>query len=349
MKIGFLVKTLYAVGNPANGVAVQARCQARALSSLGHEVVLLNPWECQDLRQFDVLQFFFGGFGLSGIEKLRTKMGRLALIYAPILDSNEPNHLFRLAAWIGNVHPRLLTAQGEYRKQALASDAVVCRSTYEQQRLIKGLGVPEERTSIVLNGVEVAEKPPGKAALWDRLRAKWGLQEDFVLHVSEYTSQRKNVARLIEAVGPLGYPLVVAGWSEPGSVQQRLGRLAQAFPQVKLLGFLSREERDALYAGCRVFCLPSLHEGTGLVALEAATFGANIVITRNGAPPDYFGSYALYVDPYNVPEIRKATERAWNMPRTNDLRARALTELTWEQSAKGLLATYDRVLRGKSG
>ena len=63
MKIGFLVKALYALGNPANGVVAQARHQARALARLGHEVTLLNPWEWRAVEDFDVVHFFFGGPG----------------------------------------------------------------------------------------------------------------------------------------------------------------------------------------------------------------------------------------------------------------------------------------------
>ena len=53
----------------------------------------------------------------------------------------------------------------------------------------------------------------------------------------------------------------------------RLQRLAKRYPTVKILGFLDRDVLDSLYAACKVFCLPSRHEGTGLVALEAASHG----------------------------------------------------------------------------
>jgi glycosyltransferase involved in cell wall biosynthesis len=347
MRIAFLVKALYAVGNPANGIVIQARSQAKALANLGHEVVLLNPWQCQEIRNFDVIQFFAGGLGLAGVEKLSKTIGNGVLIYAPIIDANESNLLYRVAAGLGGIHQKLITVQGEYRKQALASDAVVCRSAHEQERVIKGLGIPRDRTAIVLNGVDNSECPSAHSDVWGSMRERWGLRDEFVLHVSRYTGKRKNVTRLIEAVGPLGHPLVIAGWAEPGAMLERLALLASKYPQISLLGFLSREELLALYAHCRVFCLPSLHEGTGLVALEAAAYGAKIVITRNGGPTDYLISHAYYVDPYSISEIQKATARAWDAPRSDSLQRHVVGNLTWEQSAKSLLTMYEKALARK--
>jgi len=97
---------------------------------------------------------------------------------------------------------------------------------------------------------------------------------------------------------------------------------------------------QSLYAGCRVFCLPSLHEGTGLVALEAAAHGAGVVITRNGGPPDYFKDLAYYVDPVGVGDIRDTILQAWEKPQGAELRAHVLSSLTWDQSARSLAAAY---------
>jgi glycosyltransferase involved in cell wall biosynthesis len=95
-----------------------------------------------------------------------------------------------------------------------------------------------------------------------------------------------------------------------------------------------------LYAACTVFCLPSVHEGTGLVALEAASLGARIVITRNGGPPDYFADMAEYVDPFSVESIRAGVERAWNAAPSDKLRSHVLTNLTWDASARSLISAY---------
>ena len=344
MKIAFLVKALYALGNPANGVVAQAKNQAQALTELGHEVTLLNPWEWRDAEEFDVVHFFFGGPGLAGVEKLARSNPNRALVFSPILDTNDSNARYRFAAALGGIVPKLYTIQGEYRKQALASDVVICRSRFEQLRVVGGLGVPASRTAIVLNGVSVPEIGVSGASPTGRLASIADLKEDFVLHVGAYTSERKNAIRLVEAVGPLGIPLIIAGWAQECPILDKLKSLSRRYREVRLLGLLSDGELHALYSRCRVFCLPSLHEGTGLVALEAAAYGANVVVTKNGAPPDYFGPYAEYVDPLNVEDIRQAVDRAWRKPKEGVLRERVVGELTWHHSARALSRVYEQAL-----
>jgi glycosyltransferase involved in cell wall biosynthesis len=348
MLIGFLVQTTIALGNPGNGVVAQARAQAEALQKLGHDVVMLNPWQWRDICHFDVVQFFVGGFGVYGVEEFARRMGRGVLVFAPIIDSIEPNWRYRLAAAGGCLHSKVFTVPGEFRKQARSSDLVICRASFEQKRVIKGLGIARDKTTIALNGVELPVMAEEDLLRSTEIRKDLGVPDEYLLHVSAYTQGRKNVARLIQAVGALGYPLVVAGWAEPGPSREMLDALAARYSNVRLMGFLPRHQLNALYAGCRVFCLPSLCEGTGLVALEAAAHGANIVITQNGGPPDYFKQWADYVDPLDVGGIREAIARAWNRPRTGDLRRHVAEHLTWEDSARALEAIYKKLLSRRS-
>ena len=61
-----------------------------------------------------------------------------------------------------------------------------------------------------------------------------------------------------------------------------------------------------LYKRARVFALPSLQEGVGMVALEAAAYGCEIVLTNYGAPKEYYDGRAVLVDPMNIDEIGEA-------------------------------------------
>ena len=63
--------------------------------------------------------------------------------------------------------------------------------------------------------------------------------------------------------------------------------------------------------GAKVFALPSLNEGVGLVALEAAIHGCNIVITNLGGPKEYYNKEMVeLVNPYDIDDIGKAIVRA---------------------------------------
>lgn len=355
MRIGFLLPANYSVGNPGNGVRAQARFQAQALRRLGHEVIELSPWnDCA--HGLDVVHFFQGGFGHYGIEPARNA-GYRALVFAPIIDSNEPNSRYRLAAQLGSLSSKVFTIPAVLRTQCRNSDMVVCRSQHEHTRIVEGLGIDPSKVRIVLNGVErlAAFAPAASSAVvcstTPDLATNATAQligtlpsSGFILHVSAYTQERKNVLRLVEAVGPLAIPLVIAGAARAGPVLERLKTLTSQYPHVQLLGFVDDTSLHALYRACKVFCLPSLHEGTGLVALEAAARGARIVITRNGGPPDYFGALAHYADPLDIENLRRAVLSAWNAPSSDALRQHVTTELTWDRSAAALVEAYEAAL-----
>jgi len=340
LRIGLLLPAMTAFCSAGDGVRSGARLIGGALELRGHELTYLNAWEDFPTGQCDVVLFFLGGLGCYRIADSAARAGVRLLTFAPAIDTNEPFWRYRIAAAVGQIWPnRIFTIPGELRRQALGSGLVVCRSTHERLRVTRGLGVPIENTEIVLHGVA-----PPMSVDPQHVRRELDLPDEFLLHVSRYTEPRKNVVRLVEAVGPLGLPLVIAGNADPSPILEQLQGLARQYPQVRLLGFQPVERLQALYAACRVFCLPSLHEGVGLVALEAAAHGAKIVITRRGGPPDYFAALAEYVDPLNVADIRAAVQKAWRQPRSDALREHVLSTLSWGQSAMAFERAFERRL-----
>lgn len=340
MKIGMLIPAVFAVGSPGNGIRIQAEAQASALEKLGNQVVRMDAWESYDLSSFDVIQFYLGGFAHYGIHDAKRRLKNGILVFAPIIDSNEHNMCYRVATRVGGFYKKVFTIPGVFRQQAVASDVVICRSRHERERVVKGLGIPSHKAEIVLNGVPLQKTEMEGISLADGE----AIPSDFIFHASAFTQERKNVVRLIDAIGPLGIPLLIAGYSEAGEVLNQIHGRLERYSNVKVLPFLSRGALNWVLARCRVFALPSIHEGTGLAALEAASFGANIVITRRGGTSDYFGEYAEYVDPYSVDSIQRAVVRAWNKVPDHRLRDYVVSRLTWDESAKCLLAVYERYL-----
>ncbi|QDU71802.1 glycosyltransferase family 4 protein [Mucisphaera calidilacus] len=335
MRIGYLLPSSISLSGPGNGIRAEVLFRAEALQKQGHDIVRVEPWDLTNLEELDVLHFMVGGFGTHGIEN-RPSYPAKFLVWGPIIDTNEPMWRYRLAAAAGSLLPKFFTIPGVFRAQAQAADLVIVRSTHEHQRVTAGLGIDPAKVEIVLGGVN--PPPPVDP---DLVRQRFDLPDEFALHVSKFTQGRKNVLNLIEAILPTKIPLVIAGSRTPGPVLDRIEQLAKEHPdQIKILGFLQREELDALYAACRIFCLPSTHEGIGLVALEAAALGAGVVITRHGGPPDYFTDLARYTSPGNVDEIRNAIQQAWDDPRGEQLRDHVLTNLTWDQHATNIADTY---------
>ena len=335
MHFGLLLPANFSLDGSGNGVRVQAAKQADALERAGHRVDRLSPWDPFPPDGYDVVQAYSGGFPHAGLAK---RKGVAMLGWAPVIDTNEPNWRYRLAARAGHAVSKVYTIPGVFQDQARAADRVICRSAHEQRRVVGGLGVDPAKTRIVLNGID-PPAPMGRDEARRRL-ASLGLADEFVLHVSAYTQGRKHAVPLAEAVGRTGLPLVIAGTAEPGATLDRLRALEKQYPSVRLLGYVDRPTLEALFAACRVFTLPSYHEGTGLAALEAAAHGATVVITRHGGAPDYFGDRALYVGSADLDELERVHRAAWDAPPSDALQRHVLEHLTWDQSAAALAAAY---------
>ncbi|HUO09761.1 MAG TPA: glycosyltransferase [Phycisphaerae bacterium] len=332
-----LLSSHYALHDPGDGRLMQAKRQAEALEELGHEVIRMETWNARPREDVDVLHVFEGGFGNYVLMPSRPDRFR-RIVLAPFIDSNMPFWLYGLAtrAHIGS---RLYSAQYILRRQAINSDVVIVRSEHERHRFLRSYGVPESKVAIVLNGVN----PPLNADA-QKARQSLELPDKFVLHVSKYTDPRKNILRLVDAASSLNYPLVIAGSPSPGPILNDLKK-REANGLIRLLNFVDRPTLEGMYAACHVFALPSTHEGTGLVALEAASCGANIVITRNGGPPHYFEKHAEYVDPSNTADIARALKIAWDKPRNGTAKSHVLNNLTWRQSAEQLVRVYEGIRR----
>lgn len=113
---------------------------------------------------------------------------------------------------------------------------------------------------------------------------------------------------------------------------------------IEVLPGVEHDDLPALYHGARVHILPTWFETTGLVSLEAALCGCNIVSTSRGFAREYFEDMAWYCDPSQPETIRQAALQAWNAPPQHLLRERILNNYTWQHTASATLAGYRSVL-----
>lgn len=175
-------------------------------------------------------------------------------------------------------------------------------------------------------------------------RAKHGLARPYVLFTGT-VEPRKNLRRLLRAFAQLprrDVDLVLvgpAGWKE--SLEAELAPLEG---RVHVLGFVEREELEALLAGADVFCLPSLKEGFGLPVLEAMRQGVPVVTSKDTSTAEVAGDAGLLVDPLDEAAIAAAIEelledRALAEGLAAAGQARAAT-YTWERTAAAAMAVY---------
>lgn len=175
----------------------------------------------------------------------------------------------------------------------------------------------------------------------DRFYEKYGIK-DFVFCVGRFET-RKNQLMLLKALEKVDLPLVFA--SGGFTYQPDYSDAVKNFKRVgetKVLDKLPLQDLADAYAACKVHVLPSFYELPGLVSLEAAYYGANVVVTDEGSIRDYLKDEAFYCSPYSSDSIKNAVIAAYYAPVRKELKELVST-FSWERCAKETIYAYDQV------
>lgn len=281
-----------------DGSKMQAEIWAKELERKGHTVDRINPWEHYDWKNYDVVHVF--GFGLWNYDIIHWGSGiNQNFVFSPIIDTNTPMWKYKLATHFGCKRLRLFSQNYALRQLKQDIKLFFARTEYEADYLRQGYGISEDKIAIVpLSYREINYNPSIE-------------KEPFCLFTGTMTQPRKNVPRLIEAARKYGFNLKLVGNKGNAESEAKLRAQIDDANNIEILGFVSDEELNTLYNRAKVFALPSINEGVGLAALEAAICGCNIVITNLGGPKEYYeeGSAEL-VNPYDVDDIGQAVLRA---------------------------------------
>lgn len=298
MKIAYILPNYCLIDGKSGGVRVQALQWIEYMRSAGHEVVEVSGWEDYDWNSFDIIQYFYFGFCyLPLYQAIKDKAPKARFICAPILDPHKSIFVYKLLSYIKIPAVKLWTEFSALRHYKDIFDVFLARTEFEKKYLIKAFGVNANKITIVpLN------------SRFQNITDDCYRKKDFCLHVSRLCDPTKNVIRLVKAALKYNFNLVLAG-SSSESFNLELKRIIGSKDNVKILGRVSDEELIQLYKEAKVFALPSTREGVGLVALEAASYGCDIVITDIGGPKEYFLPNAIAVNPLSVDEIGQAVKK----------------------------------------
>lgn len=288
MKIAFIKVTPTIMST--DGIKVQAQTWGLELQKRGHIVDFVNMWDDVDWKTYDIIHLFDYSEWMEDFV-FWMKDVNPNIVISPIIDSKYSKILFKLVSMWGSEKFRLRSKYFSLRQCCSYIKLFFVRSEYERGFITHSLGVNKARTIIV----PLSYRTGCSSSNY--------LKENFCLHVSLLADKRKNVERLIAASKKFGFCLKLAGKLRNGQEQEWLNNLLQNAPQIEYLGFVSDEKLVELYQKAKVFALPSLYEGVGMVALEAAVWGDDVVITNQGGPKEYYANLAEIVNPKSVDEI----------------------------------------------
>lgn len=155
----------------------------------------------------------------------------------------------------------------------------------------------------------------------------------------------KNHLNLIQALNNTKYNVFIIGTPTLNATEYYNKCIETAADNINFIPKLKQEELSIIYSRAKVHVLASWFETTGLVSLEAAYLGCNIVITNRGDQMEYFGDNAFYCDPKDINSIRLAVDKAYSAKTNKEFKKKILTNYNWDITAQKTIKAYKEVIK----
>lgn len=195
------------------------------------------------------------------------------------------------------------------------------------------------------------------AGVPDELFALPREEEDYLLYFGRLDVFQKGLDTLLEAFALLvrerpGLELRLAGRGKDAERVREMTRALGIEESVRMLGAVSEEERQRLFAGARVQLMPSRFEGFGMVAAEAMAAGVPLVAAAAGSLPEVVDAPGggVLVPPGDAPALAAAVARLLDDPAARAALSqgarRSAERFRWETVARSHLEFLHRIAAG---
>lgn len=270
-----------------------------------------SPW---------IQRLFFKVFGINGFE-----FAKAAAKYAKTGESVFLNGIKR--GFIQN-----------QRAIVKEMDWLLPNSILEMEALNKRLNLKQKNFSIVNNAIDTF--------VFDQISANSNVskQEGLITFVARI-DPRKNQLAFLESMMDTDFPIRFIGNAGPNSQGyfDSLKNLALRRGNVEFITHIPQEEVFKHMLEAKVNVLTSWIETPGLVSLEAAYAGCNIVVSDRGSVRDYFGDYAYYCDPKDINGIKAKVLEALSAKFNPKFKELIKQEYSWEKTADQTYSAYKKI------
>ena len=229
-------------------------------------------------------------------------------------------------------------------------------SSYTKGEALNNLEINPSKVISISTGID-KDNFNQHAQATPTINGNWQLTKgNYILYSGAY-DPRKNLKSLILAYRELPedlqsrYKLVIAGKYIDAEINELIPLTKQT--NIAFLGYVTDQELIWLYQNCKLFVLPSKHEGFGMPALEAMCCGAVVIGSAATSIPEVIGNKGALFDPNNVKSITdKIEEYLTNESKRTKLLLSNLEQVkrfSWEKTAKLALDELKRAANTSKG
>lgn len=229
---------------------------------------------------------------------------------------------------------------------AKKADKIICPSEYSKQKIVHYYSVPPRKVEVIPHGINLCEFDNQYPSIITKRRSI------IILFVGRLT-YRKGLFYLLKAVQILRkrFPVelrIVGNGQERAFLQEYCAKAEVNY--ANFLGDLSRSEVVKEFVNCDIFCLPSLHEGFGIVLLEAMAAKKPVVATCVGGIPEVIqtNKTGILVPPRDEKALASAIERLILDKKLRfEMGARGYEKAVscdWNKASQKLVRIYESIL-----
>lgn len=222
-------------------------------------------------------------------------------------------------------------------------------------------GVDPSKVRVIPYAPSVIFQPDGDRRTDVAVRERYGVQGKYILFVG-ILALKKNLPTLVHAFGILkrtksySGKLVIVGREYPQSKEKTVRGLVKEIgleQDVIFTGPVPDEHLPAFYRGADLFAFPSVHEGFGIVVLEAMACGVPVVASSSSSLPEVVADAGLLVPSFCDAEswADALGQILSDAKLSRDLIERGLRrakEFSWEKVGKATIESYLSVTQQSS-
>lgn len=257
------------------------------------------------------------------------------LSVAKLISLFKPKQKIILFAHGIEVWDKLSNWKTKFLQQKIQIWAV---SNYTRDKMLSQHQIAPDRIKVLNNCLSPFLKLPATFDKPKNLLEKYQLNENtpvlFTLNRLSASEKYKGYDTVITALGKMKqtkqpFTYLLAGKADAAE-QHRIEQLIEAnglSAEVKLIGYLPEEELAAHFLLADVFIMPSKGEGFGIVFIEAAAYGCQVIAGNVDGSTDALlnGQLGQLVNPDSEVEIIEAIQKAFRNTHHQPQKQQALT------------------------
>jgi glycogen synthase len=274
---------------------------------------------------------------------------------APLVTTIHATEYGRHQGWVED-HPQSYI-HGVERWVTNRADQVIVCSFYMREQVAEIFGVPDDRISVIWNGIDPDDLQPHPGPELERLRAQFAQPDERLVLLIGRLVYEKGFQLALEAMPRVierhpGTRFLVAG---SGTHELELRRQALDLDLMghgNFLGWMGDDVLHSLYRIADVCVVPSIYEPFGLVALEAMASGCPCIVADTGGlkevvPHEEAGLRFTARDPDSLVD---AVERVFSDDHLRESliadAAEHVLRFDWADVAERTFEVYDELVPG---